>query len=57
MDLLLSLLYNLFVAGVIVFVIAFALTKMLNPTATTAEIFGHWKKTYLKNCEKGVDKP
>ena len=50
MTLFLSIIYNLFFMLVIVFVIAFGFTKMLNPTASIKEIFNHWGNTYKKEC-------
>jgi hypothetical protein len=42
----LSILYNLFIVIFIVSIIALALTKILNPTASIKEIFQYWKKVY-----------
>lgn len=39
----LSIVYNFSIVLLALFVIAFALTKMLNPTASVKEIFEHWK--------------
>ena len=46
MDLFLSVIFNLGIVVLLVFIIALSLTKLLNPTATIKEIFGHWKNTW-----------
>ena len=46
MDIFLSVVYNLAIVILLVSIIAFGLTKMLNPTATVKEILQHWGKTF-----------
>jgi len=45
MTLFLSIIYNLLLMLVIVFVIAFGLMLILNPTASSEEIFAYWRDT------------
>lgn len=46
MWLILSLLHNFAVGVAIIFVVAFLLTLLLNPTATPKEVFEHWEKIW-----------
>jgi thiaminase len=46
MTILFSIIVNLIVFVLMLFIIALGLTWMLNPTANPHEIFQHWCKTY-----------
>lgn len=49
MGLLLSFILNLMLMLIIIFVISFFLMVLLNPTASSKEIFNYWIKNYKEN--------
>lgn len=56
MNILLSVVVHLIIVSVLVFAFALCTMHLLNPTATTQEIFAYWGRNFRNNQSNGKNK-